>query len=253
MRIAGLLIDIDGVLVTSWRPLPGAIEAIGRLRRSALPFRLMTNTTTRSRATLAETMREAGFDVSAHEILTAPVATADYLRRQHPGKACFLIAKGDVRDDFEGIELSSSDAEVVVIGGAEDRFTYQALNHAFRLIMNGAALVVMHRNLWWMTDHGPMLDAGAFVAGLERATGAEAEVTGKPARAFFEAGLSALGTDRSKTAMIGDDADSDVTGAQQAGLIGVLVRTGKGATYTGGAQEPDVVLDSIADLDDLIR
>ena len=250
MTVEGLLIDIDGVLVVSWKALPGAIETMDWIRSSGLPFRLATNTTTRSRAKLADDLKTAGFDIEPAEILTAPVATADYLRVHHRGKSCFLITKGDVDHDFDGIELVEDNAQVVVIGGAEERFTYDRLNKAFQMLRAGAALVAMHRNLWWLTDDSARLDAGAFIAGLEAATGTTAEVTGKPAPAFFAAGVAALGTEPAQTAMVGDDLVSDIAGAQNAGLIGVLVQTGKfdAGEVADPTHQPHRVIASIRDL-----
>ncbi|MFQ5968167.1 MAG: TIGR01458 family HAD-type hydrolase [Acidimicrobiia bacterium] len=254
MSIEGLLIDIDGVLVVSWQPLPGAFDALTWLRSSGLAFRFATNTTTRSRGRLAKDLEDAGFDIAANEIMTAPVATAEYLRRNHQDKTCFLIAKGDVDLDFDGIDLVEDNADVVVVGGAEERFTYEALDKAFRMLHSGAALVAMHRNLWWMTKEGPRLDAGAFIAGLEAATGVTAEVTGKPSRAFFDTGVAALGTRTDRTAMVGDDLVTDVEGAQTAGLLGVLVQTGKfePEQLRESFRKPDHVISSIGELPGLI-
>ena len=62
LEVDAVLLDIDGVLVTSWVALPGSIEAVAALRAAGVPFRLLTNTTTHTRAGLAATLREAGFD-----------------------------------------------------------------------------------------------------------------------------------------------------------------------------------------------
>ena len=82
-EIEGVLLDIDGVLAVSWVPLPGAIDAIGWLRSHGVPFRLITNTTTKTRADLATTLRDAGFDVRDDELITArsdggPAGTAPW-------------------------------------------------------------------------------------------------------------------------------------------------------------------------------
>lgn len=248
----GLLLDVDGVIVESWKAVPGAVEAVEGLRSRDIPFRFLTNTTAKTRRELAETLSSAGFDIRPDEILTAPSATAAYLRANHPGQSCFLIAKGDVAEDLRGIEWVDSDADVVVIGGAEENFTYGNLNRAFRMLMDGAALVTMHRNMYWKTDEGLTLDAGAFVAGLEAASGAEAVVIGKPSPQFFRAALSDIDVEAQAVAMIGDDIHNDVLAAQEIGMHGVLVRTGKFRPddLEAGA-EPDRVIDSIASLEDL--
>lgn len=251
----GMLLDIDGVLAVSWEALPGAIETLEALRADNVPFRLITNTTTHTRIGLASTLRHAGFEVDAAEIVTAVVATAAYLREHHPDARVFLLTDGDARADLEGVDLVGDRADVVVLGGASEEFTYPTLNHVFQMVMDGAELVGMHRNLYWKTAEGWQLDGGAYIAGLEEATGRAAVICGKPSATYFASALAMLGTSAERTAMVGDDLENDVLGAQAAGLTGVLVRTGKfrpeDLERVDGA--PDLQLDSIAGLPGLLR
>jgi ribonucleotide monophosphatase NagD (HAD superfamily) len=91
MRISGVLIDIDGVLTVSWHPLPGTVAALRQLRAAGLA--LVTNTTSRPRASIAAVLAQAGFPVTAADILTAP-AIAAYLNDHHPGARCLLLTAG---------------------------------------------------------------------------------------------------------------------------------------------------------------
>ncbi len=254
LDVKGILLDIDGVLTVSWRPLPGAIDTIAALRDLGLAFRLITNTTTHTRADLTTTLGEAGIVVEPEEIVTAVVATAAYLRTHHPDARVFVLSDGDARPDLAGIELVPEGADVVVLGGAYDGFTYENLNRVFRMLMDGAVLVGMHRNLYWRTSEGWQLDGGAYVAGLEEATGRAATICGKPAAAYFDAALGAIGVPAGRAAMVGDDLLNDVLGAQAAGLTGVLVRTGKfrPEDLDRSAGVPDHVIDSIGDLPRLL-
>jgi HAD superfamily hydrolase (TIGR01458 family) len=248
--VDALLLDIDGVLAVSWRPLPGAVEAMARLRRNDVPLLLITNTTTHTRRDLAGTLADAGFDVAPHEIVTAVVATASHLRSKHDGARVFVLTDGDPGEDLDGIDRVDvpADADVIVLGGACDAFTYQTMNAIFRRLMEGASLVGMHRNLFWKTNAGWELDAGAYLAGLEQASGLTATVCGKPAREFFQAALEMLGVPARRAAMVGDDIVNDVSGAQAAGLTGVLVRTGKFRESDLALGRPDVVLDALSDV-----
>jgi HAD superfamily hydrolase (TIGR01458 family) len=252
-RIGAVLIDIDGVLTVSWQPLPGAVAALRRLRQAALPLALVTNTTSRSRASIAEALAGAGFAVTPADILTAPVIAAAYLTEHYPGARCLLLNSGDIGEDLAGVGLASEDdpaADVVVVGGAGPEFSYQALNRAFGHLQRGARLVAMHRGLYWRTSEGLQLDSGAFVAGLEQAAGTMAEVVGKPAPAFFAAALAHLGASAAGTFMVGDDVENDVLAAQRQGLTGVLVKTGKylPRALRDASGTPDHVLGSFADL-----
>ncbi|MEU2428368.1 HAD-IIA family hydrolase [Streptomyces sp. NPDC007861] len=263
-RVRAVLIDIDGVLTVSWRPLPGAVEAMRRLRDTGVPLALVTNTTSRTRASIAAVLAEAGFPVTADDILTAPAVTAAYLTEHAPGARCLLLNSGDIREDFAGIHLVDPDddgtagagtaPDVVVVGGAGPEFGYAALNRAFAHLQRGARLVAMHRSLYWRTDTGLQLDTGAFLLGLERAARVEAEVTGKPAEAFFATAVERLGCAMGDALMVGDDIESDVLAAQRHGITGVLVRTGKylPETHRAASGAPDHVLDSFADLPALL-
>src|ERR671930_2524145 len=103
--LEGVLLDVDGVLVTSWRALSGAAEALAHLREVNVPFLLATNTTSLSRAGLAARLRDAGIHVESGEVVTAPAITASYLRGRHPGARCHIVGEPLLVGDFEGIEL----------------------------------------------------------------------------------------------------------------------------------------------------
>ena len=257
MAYQAVLLDIDGVLTVSWRALSGAVDAVAALRAAGYRLRFVTNTTSRTREVLSETLAEAGFDIGAGEIFTAAVATAAYLRQAHPGARCFLLTSGDIGPDFEGIELAGpgEPADLVVIGGAGIEFGYDALNHALRLLQKGVPLVAMHRNLYWQTRDGLSLDSGPYILGLEQAAGVHATVIGKPARAFYEQVLADLGASATGTVMVGDDIEADVRGAKEAGIAGVLVRTGKfrQTDLERAPVVPDAVLESVAALPAWLR
>ncbi|RVU20011.1 HAD-IIA family hydrolase [Streptomyces antnestii] len=269
--IRAVLIDIDGVLTVSWEPLPGAVEAMERLRAADLPLALVTNTTSGTRESICARLTGAGFPVAVDDILTAPAVTAAYLRENHPGARCLLLNSGDIEADLAGVTLVDTDTDpdadtntdtdtdvdvdVVVVGGAGEEFGYAALNRVFHHLQRGAHLVAMQRNLYWRTAAGLDLDTGAFLLGLERAARVEATITGKPSEAFFAAALAHLGADPSTTLMIGDDIESDVLAAQRSGVTGALVKTGKylPETHRSADGTPDHVLDSFASLPDLLE
>jgi HAD superfamily hydrolase (TIGR01458 family) len=251
--MTAILLDIDGVLHVSGEAVPGAPEAVKALREAGHPLRLVTNNTTRARWKLAAELRSLGIEVAADDISTTPIAAGRLLK----GLKVLALTVESVREDLErDVKLVDEDAEVVLVGGADESdetaqvFRYEQLNRAFAELSGGARLVCLHKNRWWQTADGPLLDAGAFVAGLEYAAGVEAEVVGKPTATYFEAALAELGTRAVDAVMVGDDIEADVGAAKRLGMRGVLVRTGKFRRDTLAAADPapDAVLDSIADL-----
>jgi len=254
-RIDGVLLDIDGTLVVSWEAIPGAADTLAWLRAEDVPFRLITNTTSRARSAMARQLQDAGLHVEPEEIISAVVGTASYLRVHHPGARVFVLNDGDASEDLDGVDLVEEDADVVVIGGGGDLFSYEAMNRIFRMVTGGATLVGMHRSMYWQTTEGLKLDGGSYLAALEAAAGVAAAVCGKPAPAFFEGAVRMIGTEAPRTMMVGDDIVNDVLAAQAVGLSGALVRTGKfrPEDLERGSGRPDHVIGSIADLPSLLR
>jgi HAD superfamily hydrolase (TIGR01458 family) len=250
--MAAILLDIDGVLHVSGEPIPGAADAVARLRANGHRLRFVTNTTTRSKARLAEELRVYGIELEDDEVQTAADAAVRALR----GKRVLALTMHALVHDLEGLELVGEGADAVLIGGADETpetnlvFSYMNLARAFGEIEVGAELYCLHRNRWWQTKHGPMLDSGAFVAGLEYAAQVEAVVLGKPSRSYFAAACEALDADPGLTWMVGDDLESDVVGAQGVGMRTVLVRTGKFRpdTVERSRSQPDGIVSSLAHL-----
>jgi len=250
--MACILLDIDGVLHVSGEAIPGAQEAVARLRESGHTLRFVTNNSTRPRAQLTEELVGLAFELSEDEIQTPARTAASEL----VGKRVFALVMPGVVPDLEGLELVGEGAEAVLLGGCDETlepnqvFSYMNLARAFAELQGGADFMCLHKNRWWQTSRGPMLDAGAFVAGLEYATGLEATVVGKPSPTYFAAALDALGAEPELTWLVGDDAESDVRPAQLFGMRTALVRTGKFRPDTLERLDvtPEAVLSSIADL-----
>lgn len=221
--VQGCLLDLSGVLHVGSTPFPGARDALSRLRRLPIGLRFLTNTSRTPHAILLAQMNQMGLDIAEGELLTAPLATRLVLehRRLRP----YLLIHPRLRPDFAGLPWHRPNA--VVVGDAGPYFSYQRLNRALRLLMEGAPLLAIAQNRYFMAADGLNLDAGAFVTGLEYAAGLRAEVIGKPAAAMFHAACAQLGLPPDQVVMVGDDVEADVRGALDAGLQAALVRTGK--------------------------
>ncbi len=246
--VDGLLIDIDGVLLRGDEVIPGAHEAIASLRARGIPFRFMTNSTIYCRYTLLERLRSLGFPATIDELYTATYVASQHLRAQH-ARTYFPLLLPDAQLEFGDLEVEEEDPEFVVIGDMGASFNFSRLNRAFRAVLNGARLVALHKKRSWRTENGLFLDAGPFVVALEYAADVNALVVGKPSAAYFRMVLADLGLPAHRVAMIGDDIESDVRGAQMVGAQGWLVKSGR-FRREDLAQGiwPDRVLNSIADL-----
>lgn len=259
-HMRGVLLDLDGVFYVGDQPVPGGPDAVRWLNDNGIPYRFLTNTTSRPRAAVVSKLNSMGISASDEQVLTPAIVARDVLRSRdvrHPA----LFVPETTAGEFAELEPLPDDADTgagaVVIGDLGDSWDFATLNRAFRLLMaeSDPPLIALGTTRYWQAPDGLRLDAGAFVAALECASGKQALVLGKPDKEFYSRAVASLGIgadgdgERANVVMVGDDLRSDVEGAQRAGLSGVLVRTGK---FTPADLEsdvvPDAVLDSIADL-----
>ena len=198
-----------------------------------------------------------GHELDDDELQTTPVAAA----RELAGRRVYALVMPGIVPDLEGVELVGDTCDAVLVGGCDETvepnqvFSYMNLARAFSEIQGGADLYALHKNPWWQTARGPMLDGGAFTAALEYATGVEATVIGKPSASCFAAALAALDAEPELTWMVTDDLEQDVRGAQLFGMKTILLRTGKfrPETLERSTAVPDAVLSSIANVPDWIE
>lgn len=251
--INAVLFDLDGVLHIGDSPLPGAIEAVEQLRTGGINCRFVTNTSTLSRHSLHQKILGMGFYVAPEEILSAPEAALKYLE-QLGNPLCRFLLSDDVKKDFSHFRRSDTEAEYIVVGDIGSAWTYDIMNEVFNCLSRGAKLIAIHKNRFWQTQTGLQMDIGGFITGLEYASGTQAMIIGKPAFEFFQIALADLKLPASEVLMIGDDIDSDIGGAQKAGIHSILVRTGKFRQeyFDASSVKPDMVIDSVTDLPELL-
>ena len=147
---------------------------------AGLGLRFVTNTTSRSKGQTLDRLERLGFGVAPEELVTpAALARARCVEEGHDRVS--LVMNEEVKADFEGLTEAEEDVDAVIMGDLGEAFGFEILNHAFRQVMDGAELIALQKNRFWMTPDGLALDAGPFVAAIEYATGREALVVGKPA------------------------------------------------------------------------
>ena len=240
-----VLCDIGGVLYVGDSVIDGAIAAVKKLKQN-YPVRFLTNTTQKTSSQVVKKLQELGFDISADELITALDVTKMFLQKEQ-SYARFLLTD-DAVDFFD--DMKQFPQKYVVVGDAQENFTYANLNAAFRVLNDGAKLLAVAQNRYFKDSDGKLsMDAGCFVKALEYASSQEAMLIGKPSSAFYHLACEDMGMKPSECVMIGDDIEGDIDGAQKAGLEAVLVKTGK---FSPKDLElgitPQRVVDSIASL-----
>jgi len=249
--IEGILLDLDGVLYVGDTAIPGAARAAEHLQAAGYRLAGVTNTTTQSRRSIATKLASMGFELPAEDIDT-PAALA---LARIGGRRARLYVRDGLREDFYGVTEDETHPEVIVMGdvGGEG-FPPEMLREIFLHVMDGAELLALHRNRFWHKPDGLHLDLGSFVAAVEYASRTRAEILGKPSAAFFHGICRRMGISPQQALMVGDDIESDIGGARDAGLKTALVQTGKYRAdfVKHSGIKANLVLPSIADLPDAI-
>ena len=249
--------DLDGTLYRGDAAIPGAVAILGRLRVAGVPFRCLSNTSSRPRAAILARLRSYGFDIREDELLTATLAAGTLMHGRGHRRILPILAPAALTD-LAGFELAggtsgkpSRPADAVLVGDLGDGWSDALMQEAFQQIMGGAGFIAVSRDRYWRRGEALVLDCGAYVAGLEYATGREAVIAGKPSSLFYAAALASLGNPPpGDVAMVGDDPWSDVAGAQLAGMQGWFVASGKAdaAMVASAGIAPERSLGSVAEL-----
>ena len=251
-QIKAILFDLDGVLYVGDEIIDGARKSVLQTRELGLPLAGLTNTTTQCKRMIAEKL--ARFDIPIHESeIYTPAALASQII---VNKSVFLYVRDALLEDFQGIDISNESPEYIVMGDLGGiGYTPDILHTIFNQVMQGSRVLALHKNRFWQKPDGLHLDIGPFVAAIEYASGKDAMILGKPSTDFFSGACAALRVEPAETLMIGDDIESDIGGARNAGLQTALVQTGK---YRADFVErcdikPDYLMKSIDNLPDILK
>lgn len=257
-NVRALIIDIDGTLWRGNQPLPGLAFFFDSLQQRDIAFVVVTNNTVKTPNQYRQKFAGAGVVLPRDCVLTASVATADYLKQHlEPGAPLYVIGQAGLRHalgqaGFTLLADASRPAAAVVVGG-DTRLTYQKLKCAVLLIQRGAQLIGANPDLLIPTEEGLIPEAGVTLAALQAATGVSPVIIGKPERPLFELALQRMAANPGQTAALGDRLETDILGGQRAGLKTILVTTGvdnRGSVLQKQIQ-PDVVVDSLSELVEL--
>ena len=248
------MFDLDGVLYTGDRAIDGAADVINWCLDEAIPHLFLTNTTSRPRSALVSKLARFNINSAPDDFLTPALAAKQWLKNNINGKIALFIPDA-TRDEFSDFEQcdpgSESGADAVIIGDLGESWDFKTLNRAFRLLMNNAdaKLLALGMTRYWRAEDGLRLDTAPFVKALEHASDRKAIVLGKPSIEFYTSALDKLGCRAVETIMIGDDIRGDIEGSQNAGIHGLLVKTGKYQnTDLEQGIKPFDVIESIAEL-----
>jgi glycerol-1-phosphatase len=248
----GLLVDLDGVVWIGREMVPGAVEALRELKSRGKALVFVTNNPGKAASAYAERLRDAGVEVDAQHVITAGESTARLAaERAGPGASAFVIGAPAFHEAVSAAGLALLDgeaaraAEVVVVSGHRG-FDYEELLTATKALQGGAGLVATSRDPTLPMPGGAWPGTGAVLAAVETASGATAEIGGKPERHLFDQARERIGG-AERVAMVGDRVSSDIEGGHRAGLATILVLSGASSREEAEAATPppDHVIDDL--------
>jgi HAD superfamily hydrolase (TIGR01450 family) len=224
------LFDLDGVFYKGKesRVKIGGTDAIEALRNAGKKLFVLTNNSTDSAATVHGRLQEFDIPVKRQEVLTSGLLTAEYLREKHGKASYFLVGEEGLDQEMKrfGHRRTRGDRADFVVVGLDRKITYEKLDHAARLVREGAKLVATHSSRLYMYKTGPAIATGPLVKAIEYASSSRATVIGKPSPLMFSIALERAGCTKRDAVMIGDQVDTDIQGAANAGIDSILVTSG---------------------------
>ena len=253
--VKGLLIDLEGVLYSDNKLIPGSIEVIKELRKNNLKLRFLTNTTTTPRKLIFNKLQDFDFDIKEEEIFTPIIATKNYLRDNRVKKIA-LVTNVGIIDEFNDYEITQKNPEVVIMGDIYKKYKWEILDRIFKLVyLENSALIALHQNKYCMRDGKISLDRGPFVKAIEYSSGKKSILMGKPEKNFFYLAIKDINIKKDNVLMIGDDIVSDIKGAKDFGVRAIQVKTGKyqNSDCDNKIVQPDERIDSIVDIAKILK
>ena len=220
-----ILIDLDGVLRVQNNPAKFIGEFLDFISKEELSACILSNSSTSSSSHVEKFFNEHSIQLSV-PILTAIDAARVYVSERYDKIAVYVSE--NVIDQFSNY-LEYEKPEAVLVGDIGDAWNYKLMQTIFEYVRNGADLIAAHKNKFWeRPELGIQLDAGPFIHAIEYAASTTATLIGKPSPIYFESALKEIGFDLSNPfLMIGDDLDTDITGAKNLGATTILIYTGK--------------------------
>lgn len=173
------LLDLDGVLWLDGVAIPGAANAVARVRAAGIRVAFLTNNSAPTVGEHLAKLRQIGVTAGDADVITSAQAAASMLE---PGSSALICAGTGVTEALtrRGVRAVRSGRVDAVIVGLHQDFDYDRLTAASRAVFNGARLIGTNADPTYPTPSGPLPGGGALLAAVAYATGADPEVAGKP-------------------------------------------------------------------------
>lgn len=248
------MIDMDGTIYKGNNVIPGATDFIEFLQNEKIPFVFLTNNSSHTREYYSDRLRRMGFKVGKEKILTSTIATIRFIKERRAGKKVFVVASPEVTKEIEELGIKSHDDADIILLTFDRTITFDKINKAYHLIMNGAELIATHPDDLCPTEDAYDVDIGQFIHMLSYLTGTVPIIIGKPSMLMIEMAAAEMGVEKSGTVMIGDRLYTDMKMAANACIDSIMVLSGeaKMSDLMDSDLKPTYIVKSVADIPGLL-
>jgi NagD protein len=223
----GFICDMDGVIYHGNHLLPGVLEFVNWLKAEDKKFIFLTNSSERSPKELAQKLERLGVIVDESHFYTSALATASFLASQCPGGNAYVIGEAGLINALYEVGFSMNDVnpDYVVVGETRT-YSYEKIEHASRLVANGAKLIGTNPDITGPTEKGIVPATRALISPIEMTSGKQAYYIGKPNPLIMRHALKKIGCTREESVIIGDRMDTDIIAGIESEIDTVLVLSG---------------------------
>jgi len=255
-EVKGLLIDVDGTLCLGDKVIPGTPDIIDRVKKSKIPFLILSNNSSMSSSEYLEKLHRMGFKLEKKDVLTATQATIYYLKEKYSNFRIMPLGMQGFVDELKesGINIVDSSPDIVLLA-YDKTINFEKLNMASHYIKKGSIFLATHPDVLCNSAEGYDIDIGAFIMILEESTGVKATIIGKPEKTMAYLSMKILDVPLKNMVVIGDRFYTDIAFAKNNGMQSALVLSGE-ATMNDLEKinyKPDYIINSILDLDEIIE
>ena len=253
-----ILFDGDGVLWRGDDKIPGVDQIFSIIHQHNLKWALLTNNNTKTVQNYIDKLNSFGISADASNIYSSSTITAKYLLRRYGARASiFVVGMPALIETMQnaGFQVFYGEKQPLekikaVVAGMDREITHAKIKAAMRLILNGAEFVATNTDSSFPTPEGIHPGTGMVIGALIGTTDIKPKVIGKPSNEIFTTSMELIGANPEFTVMIGDRLNTDILGAQNAGIRSILVLTGvtTSAMLTNSPIQPDAVYPSIKEV-----
>lgn len=225
-------IDVQGTLIDDnhKQPIRGAVAFIDHLNASNIPYMVVTNSTKYTSSDFLAYLNSLGLAIPKERYLDPLMVLESHIKPNETIAAYGSKAFCDVLVTM-GYTLEYTKPDCVLLAIKED-FTSNEYAQMIAFILSGSRLIGMHETSLYAKNNKRYPGVGAILKMLEFATSCPYVVVGKPSKPFFDEALACIQKQDESVcfediSIISDDMSGDIIGAQELGMKGIFVLSGK--------------------------